>query len=102
MFYGEKFTDEMQLKATSKQVYYGGQLKGIEFLDRYPTEQEFSAAHAGTSIDFDPAVWKSSEIQKVLCDLAMHDAYKCEGECLEHGQKNALCDTSLQCATSRV
>jgi len=75
MFYGEKFTDEMQLKATSKQAYYGGQLKGIEFLDRYPTEQEFSAAHAGTGIDFDPAVWKSSELQKVLCDLAMHDAY---------------------------
>jgi len=65
----------MQLKATSKQAYDGGQLKGIEFLDRYPTEQEFSAAHAGTGINFDPAVWKSSELQKVLCDLAMHDAY---------------------------
>ena len=65
----------MQLKATSKQAYYGGQLKGIEFLDRYPTKQEFSAAHAGTGIDFDPAVWKSSELQKILCDLAKHDAY---------------------------
>ena len=79
--YGEKFADEMQLKAASKQAYYGGQLKGIELevLDRYPTEEECSssAAHVGTGIDFDPAhaVWKSTELQKVLCDLAMHDAY---------------------------
>ena len=57
-------------------------MKGIEFLDRYsyPTEDEFSAAHVGTGIDFDPAVWKSSEFDKlqkvtVLRDLAMHDAY---------------------------
>ena len=50
MFYGEKFTDEMQLKVTSKQAYYGGQLKGIEFVERYSTEEEFSAAHAGTGI----------------------------------------------------
>ena len=35
MYHGETLADEMKLKVQSNQAYYGGQLQGVECLDRY-------------------------------------------------------------------
>ena len=70
--YGEMVTDGMQLMDNCAQSYRLGQLKGYEYSIRYPMESEFSKAHVGSGIDFDPAVWKPSEPQKLLIDMGLH------------------------------
>lgn len=75
MEYGEMLTDQAQLVDNTKVAYNSQCLKADEFLRRWPTAQTFSNEHAKTGIKFDPAVWKGTEVQRVLCDLAMHDAY---------------------------
>ena len=67
----------MHLTDNSAQAYRLGQLKGYdhEYSMRYPMESEFSLAHVGSGIDFDPAVWKPTELQKILIDMVLHEAY---------------------------
>ena len=38
-------------------------------------ESEFSKAHMGSGIEFDPAVWKPRELQKLLNNMVSHETY---------------------------
>ena len=73
--YGYEFTDAMQLTDGSTANYNVQQRKAAEFLSRCPVAKRYGRQCANTGILFDPAVWKSNDTQKVLCDLIMHDAY---------------------------
>ena len=83
MAYGERVTDGMQLEETSRTAYNCQLMKAQEFIERYPVSGTFSEEHAKTGLLFEPsftgvgvsAGWNNREVQTVLCDMAMHEAF---------------------------
>lgn len=73
--YGARYVDQAQLRDSSRAAYDLQLSKVCEFLARYPVEQTYSQEHAATGPYFDPAVWKPSQIQEVLVDMVLHEAY---------------------------
>ena len=44
------------------------------FLERYPLEHTFSKRHRTTGALFEPAVWRPSEVERILIDFVLHEA----------------------------
>ena len=74
MEYGLRFTEDVQLRDNSRAAYNLQCIKILEFVQRYPVAETFSEEHAETGILLN-AVWKGEEVQRLLVDLIMHEAY---------------------------
>ena len=67
---------QLGLEENSKIAYMGGLRKFMVYLNRgYPLEA-MSVEHMRLAVTglFEPAVWKSSEIEQVLIDTVLHEA----------------------------
>ena len=74
MQYGLDFAEFMQLRETSWAAYNLQCLKILEFFQRYPVAETFSEEHASTGLLMQ-AVWKDTEVEKMLINLIMHEAF---------------------------
>ena len=74
MHHGEQFTERMQLRESTWAAYNLQCLKVLEFFQRYPVSETFSEAHAETGLLMQ-AVWKDQDIETMLIDLTMHEAF---------------------------
>ena len=63
--------DAVELEAGTCRVYSDGVRHFLEFQERYPLELKFSEAHRGTGATFEPAVWKLSEVERILIDFVL-------------------------------
>lgn len=75
MEYGERMADLSQTRKSTKAAYDSKLSTALEFLKRYPIEKTYTAEHAKTGLRFDPAVWNPNEVQAVLIDMVLHEAY---------------------------
>ena len=84
--------DELELEAGSAVAYAAGVKKLLDLMRRgYPLE-DFGPRHAELRVNglFDPAVWKPSEVEKVLMDCVLHEAAVRGSSCPEHSQSSSL------------
>lgn len=83
MTFGERVTDGIQLEDNSRTAYNCQLMKAQEFMERYPVTGTFSAEHAKTGLLFEPtfaragdsAGWSNQEVQVMLCEMVMHEAF---------------------------
>ena len=73
MHYTMQVVNDWELAPGSAKVYQSGVRHFADFLQRYPLEELMGPQHRHTGVLLDPAVWRPTEVEKILIDFVLHE-----------------------------